>query len=468
MIPVVYCLKQLSRDTPQKAEFFVFIEGNYMNLDKFKDTLSKFIEIKSISAPGFDKEIREAANFLVDLFNSLGLKSQIIEGKTTNPYVFAEYKVSDAAETVLIYGHYDVQPADKSDGWKEEPFEIDERDGKLIARGIEDNKGQVMVHIFTVGELVKEKKLKKNVKFFIEGNEETANPEIINVIRDNKNLLNCDYVLISDGEISNENPAMDVSFRGGVNMRVILETAKNDVHSGIFGGAFPNAAMELSNLISKLYDENNRIGIDGFYRDVAEPTKEELENNAGIKFDLDKIKSDTGIKSLKMQEGLDFYTQTGLLPMLTVTGFKSGFIGEGFNNIIPAKAECRINFRFSAGQKPKEMVKLFKNFVRKNTPDYVTIVFEVDPTFNPVKIDISDPIFNEVKKDLEESYGAKLIFKYCGASIPVVADFAESLDKPVLSVGFAGEDANSHGVDENFRIDLIEKALKFSRKFLGE
>ncbi|MFH1648345.1 MAG: M20/M25/M40 family metallo-hydrolase, partial [Patescibacteria group bacterium] len=360
------------------------------------------------------------------------------------------------------------QPADKKDGWDSDPFEVVEKDGRLVARGIEDNKGQVLVHIFTIGELIKEGKLKKNVKFFIEGNEETANAEIVDVIRENQELLRCNYVLISDGEISNENPAIDVSFRGGVNMKVILETAKNDVHSGLFGGAFPNAAMELSTLISKFYDTNNRIAIDGFYKDVQEPTKEELDNNASIEFDLEKIKKDTGIKALKMEKDLDFYTQTGLLPMLTVTGFKSGFIGEGFNNIVPCRAECKINFRFSAGQKPKEMVKLFKDFVLKNVPDYVDVSFETDPTFDPVKIDITNPVFNEAKDVLEEAYGEKLIFKYCGASIPVVSDFLKVLDKPVLSIGFANEDANSHGVDENFRIDLIEKALRFSRNFFGE
>lgn len=439
-----------------------------MDIKKYKDNLGEFIKIKSISAGGFENELKKASEYLVGLFSNLGFETKIIDGKTTNPYVFAEYKISERAETVLIYGHYDVQPADIKDGWEKDPFEIDEREGKLIARGIEDNKGQVMVHILTIGELIKEGKLKKNVKFFIEGNEETGNPEIIDVIKENRDLLNCDYVLISDGEISNENPAMDVSFRGGVNMKITFETAKNDVHSGVYGGAFPNAAMELSNLISKLYDENNRISIGNFYDDVRAPTKEELENNESIEFDLDRIKKDTGIRALKMEKGLDFYTQVGMLPMLTVTGFKSGFIGEGFNNIIPCKAECRINFRFAADQEPQKIVKLVKDFVINNTPEYVDVTFEESPTFDPVKIDTKDPIFSEVRKDLEETYGKKLIFRYCGASIPVVVDFKSVLKKPILSVGFAGEDSNAHGVGENFRIDHIKKALKFSHKFFGE
>jgi len=439
-----------------------------MNIEKFKEILKDFVSIKSVSGgSGSKSEIDKCVKFLVDLFNNLEFETKVLNGKKTNPYVFAEFKVSEDAETVLVYGHYDVQPADKKDGWNSEPFEVVEKEGRLIARGIGDNKGQVLVHIFTVGELIKEGKLTKNVKFFIEGNEETANAEIVDVIKKNKDLLKCDYIVISDGEVSNENPAMDVGFRGGVNMKITFETAGNDVHSGIFGGAFPNAAMELSELVSKFYDSNNKVAIDGFYDDVIEPTKEEIENNKSIKFDLDKIKKDTGVNKLKMEDGLDFHTQTGLFPMLTVTGFKSGFIGEGFNNIIPCKAEAKINFRFSAGQNPKEMVKLFKDFVLENTPDYVEVSFKVDPTFDPVKINIENPIFDKVRSVLEEVYEKKLVLRYCGASIPVVTDFIEVLDKPVLSIGFANEDCNAHGADENFRIDLIEKGLKFSRKFFG-
>ncbi|MCA9374861.1 M20/M25/M40 family metallo-hydrolase, partial [Candidatus Dojkabacteria bacterium] len=429
-----------------------------MDISEYKKLLSEIIKLKSISTDSqYKDDVLKTAEWIKQTLVGYGFEAQTITEGKMNPYVVASYKVSDDAETVLIYGHYDVQPASKEDGWSSDPFELTERKGKLIARGAIDNKGQFMVHLYTIGKLIKQGKLKYNVKFLIEGNEETGNTEIGDFIAKNLDLLAADYVMVSDGETTADRPTIDVGFRGNVSLTVTYRTAKNNLHSGIYGGAAPSAPMELAKLITKIYNDKNQVSYQSFYNGVAEVTQEELENNKSIPFDMSSFTNQTGIRQLKTEEGIDFFTQTGLRPMITVSGIQSGYTGEGYSNIVPGTAFAKINIRLVANQDPEKVIQDFTKFVEDNTPEYVDWDIESESPCKAIKMDTSSAKFQEVKELAEKAYGDTVLFKYVGGSIPVINDFKEKMGQETISVSMAGEDCNMHGIDENFSIDLLEK-----------
>lgn len=440
-----------------------------MDLTQYKKLLAEIVALKSVSTDSqFKDDINKTAEWIKQTLISYGFEAETMTAGNMNPYVVANYKVSPDAETILIYGHYDVQPAAKEDGWSSDPFELTERDGKLYARGVIDNKGQFMVHIYTIGELIKRGKLKYNIKFLIEGNEETGNTEIGDFILKNPALLSADYVMVSDGETTAGRPTIDVGFRGNVSFTLTYRTAQNNLHSGIYGGAVPSAPMELAKLISKIYNDKNQVTYPEFYDDVEEISDEERKNNLSNPFDMDVFTQQTGISQLKTEEGLDFFTQTGLRPMITVSGMQSGYTGEGYSNIVPGTAFAKINIRLAANQDPQKVVQAFTRFVEENTPEYVEWDIQSDGACRAIKMDISSPKFQEAKELAEKAYGDKILFKYVGGSIPVINEFKEKMGKETISVSMAGEDCNMHGVDENFSLDLLEKGLKFSELFFSK
>lgn len=440
-----------------------------MDLVTYKKLLSEFVVCKSISTDSeYISEIDKTVKWLQNIFESHKFTVKILSGPTTNPVVFASYQTSPNTPTVLVYGHYDVQPASQEDGWDADPFTVVEKDNKLIARGIVDNKGQIMIHIYTVLELIKQKKLKYNVKFLIEGNEETSNPDLPQIMRDNKELLKTDYVLVSDGELVDGKPAIEASLRGGFNLTLTYTSANNNVHSGIYGGAIPNAAYELTKVLSKLYDENNTITIPGFYENVDEISDEQLQNNSKISQTSEKLLDHIGVEQLKTEKGYDFYTQTGQRPTLQITGIKTGYIGNGYANIVPAQAEARINFRIVASQKPEDVIKSFENFIAHNSPKYLKYQITTNGLHNPVKIDLNSEIMRKVQDDLEKAYGEKPVIRYVGGAIPFVGDIKEIFGINTILVPLANDDCNMHGANENFKIDLIQKGLTFSKLFFSK
>lgn len=441
-------------------------------MDEFKKLLREYVSIKSVSTdPALKSNMSDMANWLVNLFKTNGFETQLLQGDGVNPVVYASYKQSDDLKTVLVYGHYDVQPAEKEDGWVNDPFELDERDGRLYARGVMDNKGQNLIHIFSVLSLIKEKKLKYNVKFMIEGDEETGGlEELAKVMDKNVELLKADYVLVSDGELVAGKPAFDASYRGGCNLTVTYKVANNNVHSGLYGGAVANAGYELSKLLGKIINEDNVVTIPGWYDGVDEITASQLENNKKLaELGQEEALNNPGFKSLRTENNkYDFYTQTGLRPTLQVTGIKCGYIGDGYSNIVPATASAKINFRIVASQKIDDMVNKFEVFVKENTPSFVEYEISVTGKHDPVKLNTNDNMFIEVRKLLEDSYGSIVFESYVGGAIPFVAKVKELLGVDTIAVGLSNADCNMHGANENFSIDLIQKGLEFSRKFFGK
>jgi len=445
------------------------MKENKKLLQKYKENLKEIIKFQSISTDSsFKNEFSKTVDALVELFKANRFKVKILKGKTTNPYVFAEFNVGKDKKTVLVYGHYDVMPSGDEEKWTSKPFELTEKGCRLFGRGSVDNKGQFLIHFTAISELIKTNKLNCNIKFLLEGNEETGNVEIADVIKKNKKLLACDFVVISDGEMFGNKPTIEAGFRGGGNVKLTFTTAKDAVHSGLYGGAIPNPAHELSSLISKFYDKTNKVAIPGFYEGADKVTRAELKNNRGLKLSLAKLKKLTGIKVFKTEKGIDYFTQIGLRPMLTVSGLKSGYISEGFNNIVPCSAEARVNLRFVASQKPKVILKNFVKFVKNNTPEYVDCRMEFDNDFEAIKLNTKSKLVEDIKKILKNVYKQKVIFVYVGGSIPVVNFFKDSLGVEILSIPLGNEDANAHGANENFKIKLIEKGLEFSVKLFGK
>ncbi|MDQ3099666.1 MAG: M20/M25/M40 family metallo-hydrolase [bacterium] len=426
----------------------------YLNL------VSEFIKFKSISTDNtFATEIQKCALWLKNTFTENGFKVNIINGYG-NPIVVAHYQTNPEYKTALIYGHYDVQPADKSEGWNSEPFELFNDGKRLYARGSIDNKGQVAIHIATIIDLIKENQLKYNITFMIEGNEETGSPLLGKFIQDNKVLLKADVVVISDGEITGNNPILELGFRGGFNTTITIKTATNDLHSGIYGGLAPNAAHEAAKLIAKLYDENNHITIPHFYNDVAQ-----IENPEIIPFDQKEYQRITGAKAVLKEPEFDPYTQVGLRPSIQVTGLQSGYIGEGYKNGIHAKAILKINFRLVRNQNSAKIAEEFRDYLKETLPSYVDFNIEVNDIHQGVKIDLNNDYIHKAKAILEKAYGTKPLLKYSGGGLPIVTFFEEALGVPQVLVPLANEDCNMHGANENFNLEDIEKSLEFSKEF---
>jgi acetylornithine deacetylase/succinyl-diaminopimelate desuccinylase-like protein len=437
------------------------------NFEEYKKLLKDFVSFKSVSTDStFKPEIGKTVAWLEKIFKSSGFKVKTYKGKTANPVVIANYHVSNDAETILIYGHYDVQPAKKDDGWWEDPFKLFEKNKRLYARGIVDNKGQVLIHIITALNLIKENNLKYNLKFLIEGNEETGNPDLADIMKDEKEDLKCDIVMISDGELTNDQPSLEVSLRGGFNCTLTYTTGKNNLHSGIYGGGVPNAAYELSKFLSSLYNKNNSVSFSSFYNNVDTIDKGQVLNNKKLIKDGGDIKKLAGVNSLLTEKGYDFYTQTGLRPTIQVTGIKTGYIDNGYANIVPATAEAKLNFRIVTSQTTKQVINDFKAFVKKNTPKYIKYELKFNGEHNPIKINLNNKYVKEVDSILEISHKSKVNRKYVGGAIPFVSDVKNILGVDTLLVSLGNEDCNMHGANENFNIDLILKGLSFSDSFL--
>lgn len=436
--------------------------------DTYTKLLKEYVAFKSISTDlAFKQDMQKTVDWLTYILKEYGFSVEAWKTELANPVVYAKYVVDPKAETVLVYGHYDVQPAEKADGWTDEPFDLSVRKGKLYARGVVDNKGQNLIHIVTVGELIKAGKLKYNVIFMIEGNEETSNPEIAKLVLKYKNKLKADHVIISDGEIVDSTPTIEASLRGGLNMTVHVETAPSNLHSGIFGGAIPNSANELSKALAGLFDKNNKVTIPGFYDGAPVVSPSIKKMNKGIKSEAHLMKM-AGVKALTTEKGLDFFTQTGLRPTLQVTGVKTGYTGEGYANIVPAHAEARINIRCVGKQNPEKVFKLIEGYFKKQLPAYVKMKITRSESYNPVVVDTESHAVKEVRKLLCKAYGKEPIIRYVGGGIPIVSDFKNVLGKDTMLLSLGNDDCNMHGIDENFTVDLVKKGLKFSELFFSK
>lgn len=430
--------------------------------------LEQFIAFKSISTdPAYKNDCKVTADRLVDLLKNWWLDAKVIPNYG-NPIVLANYIYDPSLPTLLIYGHYDVQPADASDWRTNDPFTLSQTEQKVFARGAVDNKGQIMIHIYTVLELIKTNNLRYNIKFMIEWDEETGSPFLTKFIEDYKDELKADYCIISDGEmIGNHTPTMTASFRWGANMTIKYISSKTDLHSGIYGGIAPSTSYELSKILSKLYDSNGLIAIPGRYDDLAPITDLQKANNAKVPFDIDEIKKISEIRDIWTPKGYDPVTANWLLPTIQISWLNSWYTWDGYKNIIPHQATAKINFRFWPWQSSTKMIDLFKNWIAENTPKYISFEIQTSDPYDAILLDVDNDINRSASQIISDIYNKPAIMRYCWAAVPVSGMF-QNIWMQVTIVDLGNEDCNMHGVDENFDKVCIEKWLEFSKKFLSK
>jgi len=433
----------------------------------YKTLLEKFLSFQSISTdPNYKQEVHACAQWLSGLLQKNNFNSKLIEGYG-NPVIFAEHIINSKYKTALIYGHYDVQPAEKKDGWVNSPFKLAEKNNKYIARGVADNKGQVLIHLYSVFELIKKNQLKYNIKFIIEGDEESGSERIQDLIFDHKKLLKCDFVLFSDGELSFGSPTIDIGFRGIFNCTITAKTSKKDNHSGLYGGSIPNSAFELLHLINGMYSKEKILTLPGVDNQIETLPEIYKKQNVVIPFNKEEFLSNTGAKKRLNDDKIDFYSQTGLLSSAEITTLVSGYLGEGYKNAIPGTSKAKINFRIATRHKTSEVIKKFLAYVKNSASEICEFKVEIDQSSEPIFLSVDSELGNKISSQLKKIYKKDAIKKFCGAIVPISGIFQNTLTAEVFSIGLANEDCNMHGVNENFDIGLIKMGINFSKTFFS-
>ncbi|HEY0768826.1 MAG TPA: dipeptidase, partial [Sphingobacteriaceae bacterium] len=408
------------------------------NKDRFLAELFEWLRIPSVSADSKHKgDVRKAAEFVKAKLAAAGVdKVELCETKG-HPIVYAEKIVNPALPTVLVYGHYDVQPADPLNLWSSPPFEPVIKDDKIYARGACDDKGQVYMHVKAFEIMMKNNLLPCNVKFMIEGEEEVGSDNLGTFVKENKPKLKADVILISDTAlISLEHPSITTGLRGLSYMEVEVTGPNRDLHSGVYGGAVANPINVLCSMIASLHDENGKVTVAGFYDKVAELSAKEREALNRAPFDLNNYKKDLDINDIKGEKGYTTLERTGVRPTLDVNGIWGGYTGEGAKTVLPSKAHAKISMRLVPNQVSAEITELFTKHFEKIAPPYVKVKVMPHHGGEPAVTPTDSPAFKAASKAFEEVWGKTPIPTRDGGSIPIVALFKRELGLDTVLMGF--------------------------------
>ena len=445
---------------------------NYIdqNKERFLEELFELIRIPSVSAREENKsDMIRAAELIREHLLKAGADRAELFPTQGNPVVYGERIISEDLPTVLVYGHYDVQPAEPFELWKTPPFEPEVRDGKIYARGADDDKGQMFMHVKAFELMNATGTLPCNVKFMIEGEEETGSASLEKFCHDHRDMLKSDVILISDTTmISPEMPSITSGLRGLSYVEVTVGGPERDLHSGLYGGAVVNPCNALCNMIASLKDEDGRITIPGFYDDVVECTVEERTEMAKRPFDRDKFMKSGGVEDLAGEKGYSDTERIGIRPTLDINGIWGGFTGDGAKTVLPSKASAKISMRLVPYQKPDKIAKLFEKHIKSITPKSCKIKVEYyhggGPAITPIDSKGVKAAFNA----LEKAFGKKPVYTREGGSIPIVVTFQDVLKAPAVLMGFGLPDENSHAPNERFNLVNYHKGIISSAYFLDE
>lgn len=424
------------------------------NQDRFLSELFELLRIPSVSADSRHKgDVRKAAEYVAQKLTEAGADSvQLMETKG-HPIVFGEKIVDAAKPTVLVYGHYDVQPPDPLDLWKTPPFEPTVRDGKIYARGACDDKGQFYMHIKAFEVMMKHKLLSCNVKFMIEGEEEVGSDNLGTFVKENKAKLKADVILISDTSlISLDQPSITAGLRGLSYMEVEVTGPNRDLHSGVYGGAVANPANVLSKMIASLHDENGRVTIPGFYDQVVELSPADREALNKAPFDLNEYKKELGIEEIQGEKGYTTLERTGTRPTLDVNGIWGGYTGEGAKTVLPSKASAKISMRLVPNQRPDEITALFTEHFLSIAPTSVKVKVTAHHGGEPAVTPTDSKAFKAAANAFEEVWGKTPIPTRDGGSIPIVALFKKELGLDTVLMGFGLDTDALHSPNEHYGI----------------
>ncbi len=436
-------------------------------LAAYYQILKELIAMQSISVDiEHMNDNEKIAIYLNAMLYDNGFISEIVHGYG-NPLVLGKFSVDKSLPTMLLYGHYDVQAADANEWRNHDPFSLYIGKDKIYGRGVADNKGQFLIHLLTIFDLIQSKKLWYNVIVLLEWNEETGSQYIENFLVDYRQDLLSDFCLISDSYIIGDTPCIDAGYRWWVNAKLKIITANTDLHSWLYGWVVPNAIHEMNKILSKLYDINNKITIPYFYYDVEDVPFDVLVKNKKMKTDTQKLMTDTWIKTIFKDKDTDMLTQIWLKPTIQVTWISGGHVGDGYKNAIPNIAHAHINFRIVKNQTPRKVLGAFDQRLQTTLPEYLEYELEVGTVYEAVKIDTNNFYIKKAETVLQQVFGQQVFYKYSGGGLPIVDVLDRVLStKPVL-IPLVNEDCNAHGVNENFDIDLIEKWFQFAYGFMS-
>jgi len=432
------------------------------NREEHLKELGELLAIPSISALSEHKgDVLKAAEWIADSLRRAGMENVEIHPTDGHPVVYGEHLHAPGKPTVLVYGHYDVQPVDPLHLWETPPFEPSIRDGKLYARGATDDKGQVFMHIKAAEAILKqEKELPVNLKFCIEGEEEVTSPNLPGFLESHKDQLAADVILISDTALlAPGKPAICVGLRGLCALEVSVFTANTDLHSGTFGGGVPNALHALVSLLDSLHDEKGRVAVEGFYKGVPELTAMEREEFAKLQFDEDKLKKDLGLSSLYGEEGYSFVERTGARPTLEINGMYGGFQGEGTKTVLPKEAHAKITCRLVGDQDPQDVIDKIEAHLHAHLQPGATLEVKATEKARAFTIDPADPMLQKAADAYERIYGTRALFTKDGGSIPIVETLSRVLSAPSVMMGFGLPDENLHAPNEHFNLENFDKGL---------
>lgn len=438
------------------------LEYSKNNYDFYQGILQDFIQIPSISTDPIHKpNMLEAANFIKTILNQIGIQDvQILETKG-HPVVFAEKKsgIKDAL-TVLIYGHYDVQPAEPLELWKTDPFTPAIRNDRLYGRGASDMKGQIVASLAAYHAINSTGQIPVNIKFIIEGEEEIGSPNLADFLANNKDLLKCDVILNPDaGMISPDNPTIVYGLRGLTYFELNVYGPDHDLHSGMFGGVIHNPAIVLSELITKMHDEDWKVTLPGFYDDVISLSDQEREQLSRLPISDEDLKRQTGARALWGEKGYNSIERLGARPTLEVNGMLSGFTGEGSKTIIPSSAMAKISMRTVPNQDPEKIYHQLMNFIELNIPQTVKWDLKKHAGGWASISDTSHPGVIALTKALKSEWGTEPLFKREGGSIPVVAAMQRILGKESVLTGFGLPEDKIHSPNESLHLPTWKKGI---------
>src|SRR5215208_4526928 len=440
-----------------------------VNRDRYVDELKQYLAIPSISAlPQHAADVRRAAEWTADSLRGAGLQNVKLIETPGFPVVYGDWLNAPGKPTILFYGHYDVQPVDPVELWTSPPFEATVRDGEIYARGSADDKGQVFMHIKAVEAHLKQAgSLPLNIKFFIEGEEEVGSVHLDDFVREHKQDLAADVVVISDSPMFDRGiPSICYGLRGLAYFQIDLRGTGSDLHSGSFGGAVANPAFVLAQILAGAKDKSGKIKIPGFYDKVRELAPEERAEFAKLPFKETKYRKDLGAPKLFGESGYTTLERVWGRPTFEVNGLLSGFTGEGAKTVIPAVAMAKVSMRLVPDQHPDKIAELFEAYVAKIAPKTVELKLTRMHGGKPWMTEFDNKYVRAAGKAIEQGFGKTPVFNREGGSIPVVSTFQEELGVPSVLFGVGLPDENAHAPDEkldlgNFHNGIIASAYLY-------
>ncbi|MFD3276454.1 dipeptidase [Aquirufa echingensis] len=432
------------------------------NRDRFLAELLDFLRIPSISAdPAYAGSVRQTAEWVADNLRKAGADHVRLEETAGFPIVYGEKMVDPSAPTVLVYGHYDVQPADPLELWDNPPFEPVIKDGLIFARGACDDKGQVFMHVKAFEAMLASGELACNLKFMIEGEEEVGSDNLGLFVASNKDLLKADVILISDTAIiANDIPSIDVGLRGLSYLEVAVQGPNRDLHSGVYGGSVANPINILCQMIASMHDEYNHITIPGFYDGVLELSASDRAAMAQTPFDLDAYQKDLGIQSVHGEKGYSTIERASIRPTLDVNGIWGGYTGEGAKTVLPSMAYAKISMRLVPNQRSEEITRLFTEHFLSIAPKGVKVTVKAHHGGEAYLMPTDSIAYQAASDALAKTFGKEPVPTRGGGSIPIVALFEKELGVKSILMGFGLDSDAIHSPNEHYGLFNFYKGIE--------